>query len=200
MKLMAWVPLKGYLRITQSEINILTYPRLCKSGYLIPTYPWICKSKLLILSYPGLSQSTKSIPGYPRISWLAQGVVFSDGPVALASQSEPQNGRRSTHASRLPSVHWVCGANMPHAESSQNGACHAAGPARRGGQARNTQYWPGQALLRCSCWLVLAWRSQIFQFGQELRPALRGRVRAARVTQLCSLCCRCSKHFKRRRP
>ena len=83
MKRMAWVPLKWYPRITQSKIIILTYPGLCKSGYLIPTviqlsYPGICKSRHLIPTCPVQYQSTKSILGYPLISWLAQGVVFSD--------------------------------------------------------------------------------------------------------------------------
>ena len=86
MKRMAWVPLKGYPRISQSRIIILTYPGLYKtnykSGHLIPTYPSpeICKSRHLQVFpiYPGLSQSTKPIPGYPgfKLSWLAQGVAF----------------------------------------------------------------------------------------------------------------------------
>ena len=77
---MAWVPLKGYPRIIQSQIIILTYPWLYKSGHLIPTYPWICKSGHLIPNYRGLSQSTFPIPGYLglNLSWLAQGVAFPD--------------------------------------------------------------------------------------------------------------------------
>ena len=79
MKRMAWVPLKGYPRITQSQI-ILTYPGLYKSGHFIPTYPGISKSRHCIPTYPGLSQSTFPIPGYPGLSWcwLAQGVAFPE--------------------------------------------------------------------------------------------------------------------------
>ena len=80
---MAWVPLKGYPRITQSKIIILTYPGIYKSGNLIPSYPGICKSRHLIPTYPGLSQSTKPILGYPGLSWLAQGVAFPDGAAVL---------------------------------------------------------------------------------------------------------------------
>ena len=73
MKRMAWVPLKGCPRITQSRIIILTYPWLYKSGHLLPTYPGICKSRYLIPTYPGLSQwSLKPIQGYPGLSWLAK--------------------------------------------------------------------------------------------------------------------------------
>ena len=78
MKRLAWVPLKGYPRITEYEIIILTYPWLCNSGHLIPTYPWIYKSRHLIPTYYGLSQSTKSIKGYPWTFRLAQGVVIPD--------------------------------------------------------------------------------------------------------------------------
>ena len=80
-----WVHLKGYPRLTQSRIIILTYPGLYKSGqcgHLIPTYPWICKSRHLIPTYSGLSQSKFSIKGYPSLSWLAQGVVFPDAGLA----------------------------------------------------------------------------------------------------------------------
>ena len=84
---MAWVPLKGYPRITWFWIFILTYPGLCKSGFCIPSYPGICKSRNLIPTYPGLSQSTKPILGYPWLSWLAQGVAFPDAPVASESST-----------------------------------------------------------------------------------------------------------------
>ena len=57
MNLMAWVPLKGYPRITQSRIIILTYPGLYKSGNLIPTYPGIC------MSHPNRA-GTQLIPGW----------------------------------------------------------------------------------------------------------------------------------------
>ena len=63
MKRLVWVPLKGYPRITEYEIIILTYPWLCNSGHLIPTYPWICKSRHLIPTYSGLSQ-------YPNLFWV----------------------------------------------------------------------------------------------------------------------------------
>ena len=59
------------LRITQSEINILTYPRLCKSGYLIPTYPWICKSKHLIPSHP--------ISIYKIYAWISRDILTFPG-------------------------------------------------------------------------------------------------------------------------
>ena len=73
MKHMAWVPLKGYPRINQSRIIILTYPGLYKSGHLIPPYPWICKSRHLIPrfpTYPGFSNLHflyQDIPGYPDL-------------------------------------------------------------------------------------------------------------------------------------
>ena len=54
MKRMVQLPLRGYPRITQSRIIILTYPGLCtgKSGFCIPSYPgMICKSRNL--TYPG---------------------------------------------------------------------------------------------------------------------------------------------------
>ena len=78
------VPLKGYPRITQSRIIILTYPWLYKSDHLIPTYPRICKSThlfQLIPGYPNLHFLYRDIQ-YPWLSLLAQGVVFSDGPAS----------------------------------------------------------------------------------------------------------------------
>ena len=75
---MAWVPLQGYPRITQSWIVILTYPWLNMSGFFFSNFPRICKSRHLIPTYAGLSQSTYLIQGYPKLSWLAQGVSFPD--------------------------------------------------------------------------------------------------------------------------
>ena len=70
MKRMAWVPLKGYPRITQSEIIILTCPGLCKSGYLIPTYLGICKTRHVITTY--------GVLGYPNQSLRIRSCQYQD--------------------------------------------------------------------------------------------------------------------------
>ena len=182
-----------------NETHGMSSPEGILISWLIPGYASLAILNILswvILGNPNLQNLYRDILGYPDLPRVS---FFQMDPLPwLARVGSRMVGEAHTPAtvSHLPSVEPIC-----RTQSRRRPApCPAAGTARRGGQARNTPYWPGQALLRCSCWLVRAWRSQIFQFGQELRPALRGRVRAARVTQLCSLCCRCSKHFKRRRP
>ena len=107
MKRISWVPLKGYPRITQSQIIVLTYPGLCKSGYLIPTYPGICKCKHLIPTYPGLSQSTKSIPGYPGLSWFAQGVVFPVQVMQGSRKNWKKHNLSTDHYGESRLVFWA---------------------------------------------------------------------------------------------